>query len=300
MTRRHGMASDPQDPKQRAAHYAHCESVLRESDRDGWLACLFAPPPARAHLHAIHAFALDVAGVRTKVSQPILGEMRLRWWADAIEAGGVSEAGAGARAHPIADALLDTIERFSLPRHEFVALLDAHGFDLYDDPMPTMAELEAYCRATTARPMAWAAQILGAEAAGPAARALEDAGVALGLVKVLRALPRQAAAGQCFIPADALARHGAAPQEIRARLGSEGVRAALGDIRAAARGRFERARAAAGEMRLGREALLPASIVPLFLARMERRDYDPFRTRVDPPAWRRQWRLWRAARGVGL
>jgi phytoene synthase len=29
---------------------------------------------------------------------------------------------------------------------------------------------------------------------------------------------------------------------------------------------------------------------------MQRSDYDPFATAVDPPQWRRQWALWRAAR----
>ena len=29
------------------AHYAYCEALLRERDRDLWLACLFTPQPAR-------------------------------------------------------------------------------------------------------------------------------------------------------------------------------------------------------------------------------------------------------------
>jgi phytoene synthase len=283
-----------------AAHYAHCEALLREKDRDCWLACLFAPAQARRHLHALHAFTLEVAEVRAKVSQPLLGEMRLRWWTDALDAAN----GAGARANPIAGALFDTIERFSLPRAEAAALIDARVFDLYDDPMETMSMLLAYCRHTAVAPMRWAARILGAGDDDATKTALDGAGLALGLTKILRALPVHAAAGQCFIPADLLARHGASPADIRARLATAGVRAALADLRGEARQRHQSARSAARNMihgqAAGQAALLPAAVVPLYLARMERKDYDPFRVPIDPPPWRRQWSLWRAARGAGL
>jgi phytoene synthase len=33
---------------------------------------------------------------------------------------------------------------------------------------------------------------------------------------------------------------------------------------------------------------------------MERPDYDPFKTAVEVPQWRRQWALWRAARRWSL
>ena len=43
-------------------------------------------------------------------------------------------------------------------------------------------------------------------------------------------------------------------------------------------------------------AFLPVALVPGYLAAMERPGYDPFKTAVDVPQWRRQWALWRAAR----
>ena len=41
---------------------------------------------------------------------------------------------------------------------------------------------------------------------------------------------------------------------------------------------------------------LPVALAPGYLATMERAGYDPFRTAIDVPQWRRQWMLWRAAR----
>lgn len=262
-------------------HYAHCDALLRERDRDLWLACLFAPQPARRHIYAIYAYALEAADVRSKVSQPLLGEMRLRWWADAL----TGEAAEGVRSHPVADALIDTAERFALPREELIALADAHVADLYDDQTPDFSALEDYCRLTSAAPMRWAARILGA----PDSTAFDDAGMAFGLTRVLRA---PAAA---FVPADVLARHGA---DIHAN--SPALRAALGELRMAAQARYDAAKRVAGSLPAGREALLPAATIPVYLEAMARKDYDPTRGIKEPSPLRRQWRLWRAARGVGL
>ena len=263
-------------------HYAHCEALLRERDRDLWLASLFAPEPARKHIHALYAYALEAADVRAKVTQPLLGEMRLRWWTDALT-GDASEA---TRAHPVADALIDTIDRFGLSREEVAALAQAHVADLYDDQMPDLETLERYCRATASGPIRWTATILGAAAESPA---FDEAGLALGIVRILR---KPAGA---FLPADLLAHHGA-----DIHTATPALRAALGELRDKAQTHYETARSAAAGLSAGREALLPAATVPVYLARMARKDYDPSRGLMELSPLRRQWRLWRAARGVGL
>lgn len=262
-------------------HYAECEALLRERGRDLWLASLFAPQPARRHIQAVYAYVIETSDVRAKVSQPLLGEMRLRWWSDALR----GEASEGARAHPVADALLDTAARFGLPRAELVALADAHVADLYDDQTPDLATLEDYCRMTAAGPMRWAGRILGARELA----VFDDAGLALGLTRILRA-----PAGP-FIPADLLARHGA---DIHTN--SPGLRAALAELRDKAQAHYDAARQAAQSLACGREALLPAATAPVYLALMKSKDYDPLRGVAEPSPLRRQWRLWRAARGVGL
>lgn len=282
---------------ERVAAYKLCEAQLREKDRDLWLACLFAPAQARPHLHAIHAFAQEISDVRAKVSQPLLGEMRLQWWRDAVEA---PAGDSGARANPLADVLLDTIERHALSRVEIGSFIDSHIFDLYDDPMVSVAMLEAYCRDTVGASLRWSARVLGAFDEPRVSEALDAAGIALSLTRLLRALPRQAAAGQLFIPLDLLARHGANPEDARTGIATPAVLAALEELRGLAREKHAAAKRAAPDIGVAQAALLPAAVVPLYLDAMQRKDYDPFRTVIDAPQWRRQWRLWRAARGDGL
>ncbi len=221
------MSDTPPAPApQLDAHYAHCEALLRAGDRDRWLASLFAPPSARPALWAIGAFALEIGGVRARVTQPMLGEMRLRWHLDALaDAAG---AGEGARAHPVIDALVDTIARHDLPKDSFEAFIAAATFELYDDPMESAVMFADWSRDWHAAPLRWAVQILGDN---PNAAVFAPAGEALGVARVLRNLPATAAAGQCHVPADLLARHGATPADIRARDASPAVRAALAEFR---------------------------------------------------------------------
>ena len=99
------------------------------------------------------------------------------------------------------------------------------------------------------------------------------------------------------MPLELLDRHGVSPDDARAGVDSGPLRSALGELRALALGRFEAARARAGGLDdATRIALLPVATVPLYLELMSRRDYNPFRWVAEPQPWRRQWRLWRAAR----
>ena len=283
-------SANPARAAELAQHYALCESALREKDRDFWLAALFAPAEQRRHLHALYAFWMEIDEVRAKVTQPLLGEMRLRWWVDTLEAPG----GVGGAAHPVADAIMDTIAARGLSQIEFATFLDAHVVDLYDDPVETLAELLAYCDATVGAVLRWSAACLGGRENAEARGALADAGTALGLTRILRRLPL---GGGRFVPLELLDRHGVSPDDARAGVDSGPLRSALGELRALALDRFEAARARAGGLEdATRTALLPVATVPLYLELMSRRDYNPFRWVAEPQPWRRQWRLWRAAR----
>jgi len=98
-----------------------------------------------------------------------------------------------------------------------------------------------------------------------------------------------------------LGRFGVSRDDVVSGRGGPGLAAALAEMRGLARRHFDAARALRATIRPQlAPAFLPAALVPGYLAAMERRGYDPFGTVVDLPQWRRQWRLWRAARGGGL
>ena len=162
-------------------------------------------------LLALYAFNAEIAGIRDRVSEPLPGEIRLQWWRDVLAANDARPA-AG---HPVADALLATIERTTPAGEAFQNYLDARIFDLYDDPMPTRSDLEGYCGETAAALIQLAALVLDPEAAAAHGRLAGHAGCAQAITGLLRLLPLHRARGQCYCPTDILAAAGTTPEEFR-------------------------------------------------------------------------------------
>jgi 15-cis-phytoene synthase len=267
--------------------FAYCAELVREADRDRYLAALFAPAEHRDALYALYAFDAEVRRVREVAREPLPGEIRLQWWTDVLEGQRREEA----KANPVAAALLATIERHGLAAGALLDLIEARRFDLYDEPTGDIAALETYAKQTSSALFASAAQILDS---GEAAAAAEPAGIAESLTRVIAAFPLHAARGQLYVPSEILDRHKVAPHQIFAGQSTPGINAALGELRVLARHHLD----AAGE----RIRALPPTTLPAFLPlaplrtwlnRLERSDaFAP----AELPAWRRQWLIWRASR----
>ena len=112
---------------------------------------------------------------------------------------------------------------------------------------------------------------------------------------ILRALPLHASRGQLYLPLDILDRHGAKPADVLAGRPTAQLAAALAELRQTARTHLTACRQIAIPSALA-PAFLPVAITDLYLARLERQR-DPFKP-LEVPQWRRQWRLWRAARRI--
>ncbi|WP_024575393.1 squalene/phytoene synthase family protein, partial [Afipia sp. OHSU_II-uncloned] len=190
---------------------AFCSDLVRARDFRTYAASLFVSPEARRAWLALAAFNAEVAHVRDHVSQPLPGEIRLQWWRDVLTGEGQGSRGE-AEANPVAAELLRAIAWHDLPIEALVRLIDAHVFDVYDDPMPDMAALEAHCRDTAAALYALRAKVLGVTSPD-VARIAEHAGIAEGLTDVMLALPRHAARRQLYLPGDLMNLHGVIAEE---------------------------------------------------------------------------------------
>jgi 15-cis-phytoene synthase len=266
--------------------FAYCAELVRAADRDRYLAALFAPAERRGALHALYAFNTEVARVREVARQPLPGEVRLQWWSEVLS----GERAAEAAANPVASALLATVEHDQHCLTGLLDLVEAHRFDLYDEPMADIGDLEAYAKKTSSILFALAAQILGG---GDLLAVVDPAGIAYAITGLLRAFPLHAARGQLYVPLEVLKRHQVLVSDVFAGRSSAGLAAALGELRNLAR----RHLAAARDLLLHAApqvlpALLPLALVRPLLARMDRS--EAFVT-VDIAPWRRQWLIWRAA-----
>jgi len=216
--------------------------------------------------------------------------MRLQWWRDALQ----GEARGEVRANPVAAALDDTIVKFRLPRQALVDLIDARVFDLYDDTLPNLNDLEGYCGETSSALIRLGTMVLADGNDPGAADAAGHAGVAYALTGLLRAFPWHARRGQVYVPDEVLSRHGVVRDDIASGRGGPGLLASLADLRAVARRHLAQTRTLRGSVPVQvRPAFQQLALVEPYLRRMERRGYDPFLTVVEVPQWRKILALWR-------
>ena len=267
--------------------FAHCAQLVREADRDRFIASLFAPAENRGALYALYAFNIEIARVREVADQALAGEIRLQWWSDVI----AGERAGEARANPVAAALLGVMERHELPPVRLITMIEARRFDLYDEPMRDLAQLETYARQTSSALFALAVQIL----AGVDADAVcTPAGVAYTVTGLLRALPLHIARRQFYLPAALLDEYGANLHDLAAGRSSPSLDVALGELRAFARRNLDKTREQMAQLpQPAIPALLPLALVGPSLDRLEKS--PPFQP-AEIPLWRRQWLIWRAAR----
>lgn len=270
---------------------AFCADLVRNHDFARYAATLFVPTAERRALLALYAFNVEIVRVRDQVSQPLPGEIRLQWWTDMLS----GHSHGSAEGNPVAAELLIAIREFNLPVAPLSLLVEEHQFDLYNDPMPTMAALEGYLTATCSALFTLAAQI----AAPPSAtidHIARHAGLAQGLVQVIVSLPRDAAHRQLFVPQQLLESHGSGTEEVFAGKETPKLRAALDQLAGEARQHLATASSLLAELPpAARVAFLPLAWARRDLARLSRADRDPF---LLPPTSRLRtlWTLWRAAR----
>jgi 15-cis-phytoene synthase len=272
--------------------FAYCEAQVRAGDRDRFLAALFAPAQHRAGLFALYAFNLEIARVREAARGPTAGEIRLQWWSDVL----AGKARGAAEASPVAAALLAAVAQYALDVSRLRDLIDARRFDLYDEPMRTLAQLEAYAGAAAANLIALAAQMFLGRGAPELDALAHHAGMAQATAGLLAAFAIHSRRGQLYVPLELLERHGSGREDVSTNRATPALRAGLAELRSIAHGHLQQARELAARAPAeAMPAFLPVALAGAMLARMERGDYDPFAPVVVAP-WRRQWRMWRAAR----
>ncbi|MDA3859145.1 MAG: squalene/phytoene synthase family protein, partial [Roseovarius sp.] len=164
-----------------------CADLLRRGDPDRFLAAMAAPVAARRVLLPIYAFNLEVARAPWVTQEPMIAEMRLQWWRDAL--GEIREVGV-VRRHEVVTPLASVLDPVGAAQLD--DLIEARRWDIYREPFADQAAFERYISDTSGGLLA-----VSAKALGPADEAvLADAGYALGLANWLRAIPALEAAGR--------------------------------------------------------------------------------------------------------
>jgi phytoene synthase len=260
-----------------------CLAMLRDSDRDRYLACLLSPADKRGALAALYAFNAELARVRDLVHEPLPGEVRMQYWRDLLE----GSAHGSTQANPVGAALLSAIEAHRLPRQTLVDMVDARIFDLYDDPMETRTSLEGYAGETASALIQLASLVLSAEEAAKSAEAAGHAGVAQAIAGMLLLMPLHRHRGQLYIPLEVLSATGLDRDSFLAGKDKARISAAIEAFAGLGRDHLAKARAVALPPAVV-PAFLPATLAEPVLVKAQRAGASLFERSLQPPQWRRQ------------
>jgi phytoene synthase len=269
---------------------AFCADLVRSNDFDRYASTLFVPADKRRPLLALYAFNSEVSRVRDQVRQALPGEIRLQWWTDALAGNGHGDV----EQNPVAAELLSAVRNFALPVDRLTKLVDAHVFDLYNDPMPDLAVLESHFRDTSATLFACAARILGdhSEAVDHVA---EHAGLAEGVTRITARLPYDAARSQLYLPLDMLQQNGGSEHEFFAGKTTPAIRATLDQLLKGAQEQLAVADGMLADVAVpARAAFLPMALVSYDLSQMADPGVDAFELYIRSRL-RTLWTLWRAS-----
>lgn len=108
------------------------DSDVYRMDPDRWLSSRFvADVQARTDLITLYAFEAELMAIPTRVTQPLLAEMRYRWWAEQMDE---VFAGEPRKGHPVLETLTDIVRRHGLDREPFDRLIDAHIERVHGEP----------------------------------------------------------------------------------------------------------------------------------------------------------------------
>lgn len=159
---------------------AACAGLVQRGDPDRFMAAMASKPAARDVLFPLYAFNLEVARAPWLTQEPMIAEMRLQWWRDALEEIGQ---GRSVRRHEVVTplaAILDGAAAALLDR-----LIVARRWDIHKDPFEDAAHFADYIDATSGNLMWVASCSLGKADEG----VVRDFAYASGIANWLRAIP---------------------------------------------------------------------------------------------------------------
>jgi phytoene synthase len=259
---------------------------VKRYDRDRYTICAGVSREARSALYALYAFNLEVAKIREIVSEPMLGQIRLQWWREAID--GIYRG--TPRDHAVVTALADAIDRHHPPSERFERLIDAREFDLEDRQPDTVKDLTAYVDATSGELTCLALHMLQVFD-GSLMEQGRLAGTARALNGLLYAIPFHAAQGRCYLPRALTDEHGVSVDALYGGSGNDSLCRVVAEIADLA----QQYRDAAvfepsGMVFNARPAFADLSVIEADLRRLKKARYDVFSARPTGP-FKRRWML---------
>lgn len=159
---------------------AACAGLVERGDPNRFRAVMAAPVGLRRMLFPLYAFNLEVARAPWVTKEPLIAQMRLQWWRDAL---GEIASGGAVRRHEVVTPLAAVLD--TQAARDLDDLIDARHADIEGATPAHVDALTRYLDRTSGTLLWTAARLAGATDGS----ALRDAGLAHGLAGYLKAVP---------------------------------------------------------------------------------------------------------------
>ncbi len=164
-----------------------CAALVERADPLRFRAAMASPVAARRILFPLYAFNVEVARAPWVTEEPMIAEMRLQWWRDALEE--IAQ-GRTPRKHEVVDGLAAVLDAKGAACLDL--LIAARRWDVYKDGFEDQQHFDDYIDATSGHLMWTAARLLG-DADEVVVR---NYAYAVGVANIFQAIPALTAQGR--------------------------------------------------------------------------------------------------------
>ena len=212
------------DPQLRAS-YEECKRLNALPGKTYYLATLLLPKAKRPFVHALYGFARYADEIVDDLASTLSDAEKaaeLKTWGDGVLAGLKS----GESNDQVGRALIDTVNRFTIPHEHFVAFLHSMTMDLTVTEYANYEALMEYVYGSAAVIGLEMVPILGA-LSDAAYEPAEKLGVAFQLANFIRDVGEDLDRGRVYLPLDELTQFGVDREMLDARKLTPEITAAL-------------------------------------------------------------------------
>ncbi len=168
-----------------------CAEIVKRGDTARFLSAMTAKPETRAKLFVLYAFNVEIARAAWISQEELVCEMRLQFWADALDR---LENGQAGQSHEILPPLADLIAAHDLPIDLFREMIAARRWDIYRDPFESTAQLDQHIDHTNGHLMWLSVLAMGINANQE--RRIRDYAYGVGVANWLVAVSKLTALGR--------------------------------------------------------------------------------------------------------
>ncbi|MFM1986220.1 MAG: hypothetical protein RIS18_437 [Actinomycetota bacterium] len=295
MSKRELIASGIKDPEMQES-YERCRKLNSQHGKTYYLATLLLPPGKRPYVHALYGFARYADEIVDDLSSTLTDKEKSDWlmnWGNEF----LKDLNRGKSDDPICKAVVDTVNRWEIPKELFEAFLHSMRMDLTVTEYQTFKDLHEYVYGSAAVIGLQMVPILEPTSQIAYERA-QDLGIAFQLANFVRDVSEDLTRGRIYLPLEELAQFGVDRAYLQRRVADKNVKDAL-------KFQIQRVKQLEEKSRSGIEFLHPSSRPCIEAARIlycgivdavEAIDYEVFKKRakvsmaqrlkVALPAWR--------------